>query len=424
MDLIDVIILFILILLSGFFSGIEIAYFSIGNVRVRHLVEGKIKGAHMLHVLKSDPHKLLITILIGNNLVNIGASALATVIAVDMFGSKGAGIAVGIMTFLILVFGEITPKSFATMYAEKIALKVSRPLYMLQLLFMPLTFFLDRFIKLLTKITGESQYGIRKITEDELKSIVNISHEAGGIGKEEKEMIQKIFEFDDIEVRQIMIPRTDVVRLHVDTSFSELLAFVKKNSFTRIPVFDKNADDIIGILYVKDLLHNIDMIRSATSIRELVKNVMFVPSSKKIDELLREFQKKKQHMAIVVDEHGGFGGLITLEDIVEEIVGEIYDENETRKEQISIIDSKTALVDGETTLENINKSLRLGFHKNLKRTISAFVLEKLGKIPKKGDKIWFSGFDIIVDSLDNNRVTGLKIVKKRGSYNSHSNKKK
>ncbi|MBU0535459.1 MAG: hemolysin family protein [Nanoarchaeota archaeon] len=418
MAAVEIIILVVLILLSGFFSGIEIAFFSISNMRARHLAEKKVRGADTLMKLKSNPHRLLITILIGNNLVNIAASAIATVMAIDMFGSKGAGIAVGVMTLLILIFGEITPKAFATIYAENIALTVSKPVLVMQTIFMPITFFLDKFIKTVTKISGNREFGKRKISEEELRSIVNISHEAGGIGKEEKDMIHKIFEFDDIEVREIMVPRTDVVRLSADTSFSNLMIFLKKNKFTRVPVFQDKVDDIIGILYIKDLLHNIDKLNTKVTIKDLIKQVMFVPKKKKIDELLREFQKKKQHMAIVVDEHGGFLGIVTLEDILEEIVGEIYDENEIRKEMIRIVDNKTAIVDAETTLNKLNDALKLGFHKNLKRTLGAFVLEKLGRIPKSGDKIWFSGFDLIVDNMANNRVLTLKIIRKKGKYNS------
>ncbi|MFC1753998.1 hemolysin family protein [Thermoproteota archaeon] len=410
----DIIALAVLLVLSGFFSGIEIAFFSISNIRVRHLLEKEVPGSATLSKLKSDPHRLLITILIGNNLVNIGASALATVLAVNYFGSKGAGIAVGVMTFLILVFGEITPKSFANIHAESIALFIAKPIYWLQLLFMPITFFLDKFIKILTKIVGGKEYNSGKITEEELRSIVNISHEAGGIGKDEKEMIHKIFEFDDIEVKEIMIPRTDVEMLDISTTIPVLCEFLKNKKFTRIPVYEDNPDNIKGILYIKDIIPDICSLGSKVSLRGLLKPVMFVPGTKKIDSLLREFQRKKRHIAIVVDEHGNVLGIITLEDIIEEIVGEIYDENEERKDPIKIVNDHTAIVDSETNLEKLNEKLRLGFQRNKKKTIGAFVLEKLGRIPSKGNKLVFASFEIIVDKVEENRIISLKIIKKKG----------
>ena len=413
MIILNIMLLVILIMLSAFFSGVEIAFFSLSNIRIRHLVDKKVKGAQTLQKLKSDPHRLLITILTGNNLVNITASAIATVMAVDYFGSKGAGIAVGVMAFLILVFGEITPKSFATIHAERIALLLAKPVDVMEKIFLPITFFLDRFIKMFTRAIGSKEYGIRRISEDELRSIINISHEAGSIGKEEKEMIHRIFEFDDIEVKEIMVHRTDMIRLDSSTSMPALIDFLKKSRFTRIPVFEGRIDRIMGVLYVKDLLPYIDRLNSNVSLKDIIKPVMFVPLKKKIDSLLREFQRKKQHMAIVVDEHGGVAGLVTMEDILEEIVGEIYDENEVRKEPVKIIDEKIAIVDSETTLKQLNKELKLGFHKAKNKTIGAFVLEKLGRIPKEGDKIWFSNFDIIADNVENNRILTLRIIRKR-----------
>ncbi len=415
MNLIDGVLLLILLVLSGFFSGIEIAFFSVSSIRVRHLAEKKARGSETLKKLKSDPHRLLITILIGNNLVNIGASALATVIAVDFFGSKGAGIAVGVMTLLILVFGEITPKSFATVYAEKISLLVSKPIYILQKIFLPVTFFLDKFVKVITKVAGEARYDIQKISEEELKSIINISHEAGGIGKEEKDMIHRIFQFDDTEAREIIIPKKDVYMLNTGTNISDLLKFLKKNKFTRIPVYEGNRDNVIGILYVKDLIPHLKSIHSMTSLKSLVREVMFIPGSKKIDCLLREFQRKKQHIAIVVDDYGSVQGIVTIEDIIEEIVGEIYDEDERRKEPLKLLDSRTALVEARTPVQKVNDCLRLGLQTR-KRTLGGFVLEKLGRIPKEGEKIWFDSFIIIINRMDDHRISDLKIQKKKGKF--------
>lgn len=409
----EIIALLVLLFMSAFFSGSEIALFSSSRIRIRKLVEEGNKNAQVAKELLEHPNRLLATILVGNNVVNISATALATSLAITFFGSTGLGIATGVMTFLILVFGEITPKGFAAKNAVALALIVARPMQMLVNLLFPL-------VKLLTKLTnfmikslgGEPKEVSPFITEEEIKMLVEVGEEEGVIQKEEKEMIHGIFEFGDKLAREVMIPRIDMDAIAVSSTLEEALKATLKTRHSRLPVYEGSIDNVIGMLHFKDLLHLKERKYEGT-IREIVRPVHYVPENKRLDELLKEFQETKMHMAVVVDEYGGTAGLVTLEDILEEIVGEILDEYDAIETNIQVLDERTALVEAKTSVGEVNEALNINLPEEDFETLGGLVFNKLGRIPSVGDKMRIKNITIAVEKMRGRRISKLKIRKPR-----------
>ncbi|RLG15273.1 MAG: hemolysin [Candidatus Nanohalarchaeota archaeon] len=407
----EIIILTILIILSGTFSGIETAIFSLNDIKVRNLVKHGKKGAKTLKKLKENPHKLLITILVGNNLVNVGASTLATVIVTNALGPSSVGlslgIATGLMTFILLVFGEITPKAFAHQNAEKISLLSAKPISILMRFQSPGIWLLEKITGFIIKMMGsEPQKGI--ITIDELWTTISVGAEEGIIKKDEEEMIHKVFDFGSTSVREIMIPRTDMFCLKADTKIKDVLKIIPENRYTRIPVYMERRDNIIGILYVKDIIKFIGK-KDDVYIEKILRPPFFVPETKNLNLLLKEFRKKRTHLALVVDESGGVAGLVTLEDVLEEIVGEIYDETDARETLIKPTKDKSFEVEGKTEIDEINRILKFDLHEEHFNTIAGYVIHKLGRIPKKGEKFRLDKIDIIVLDADDQKINKLEI---------------
>ncbi len=338
-----IIILFILLLLSGFFSGSETALIATGKVKARALVKQGVKGARDVDELMDRQEAVLTSVLIGNNIVNIGASALATSIAMEFFGSYGVAVATGVMTFLILTFAEIMPKTIAVHHAERIAILVSRPIKILAYLFSP-------FIKLASAFTaaferlmgmGTGTYRRHLLTEEEMETMLDIGEEEGAIEEDEKEMMMGVLKLDEIRVKNVMTPRDAMVCIDVNRSVDDAVELIRRTGYSRIPVFERTEDNIVGILYAKDLLSTAGgggggggvssgkrkrTRKPSSSIRELMKPPYFIPDTKRVDDLLKEFQRGRFHIAIVVDAQGKTEGLVCLEDLLEVIVGSIYDE--------------------------------------------------------------------------------------------------
>jgi CBS domain containing-hemolysin-like protein len=399
----QVIILIILLLLSGFFSSTETALFSISKTKARHLAKNNGKTNMLIKRMKDDPHKLLSTILIGNNIVNIGASALATSVMINVFPNYAVGLATGIMTFLILVFGEVLPKSVATQNNILIARISIYPIYWLSVLFYPVIKLLN-FIPMLTGKIRRTP----KVTEEELMTFVEAVEEEGEIKEEEKELIHKIFEFDDTNASEIMTPRADMFVIEADAKLN--LEDIVKSGFTRIPVIEDDIDHVIGIINIKDLF--LHQVTSDTEIdaRKIMTKPYFVPENKKLDKLLHQFKIRKHHLAIVVDEHGGVSGLITLEDALEEIVGEISDESD--KEEPHIVKRKTKewAVLGKADIDEVNEIIGMDIP-DLKEydTFSGYVLNAIGRIPKENEKIVIESYIITVEEKDGNRIKKYSI---------------
>jgi CBS domain containing-hemolysin-like protein len=397
----EISVLIALLFLSGFFSSAETALFSISRAKAKHLAKQKGIANSLIKQMKDDPHRLLSTILIGNNLVNIGASALATAIAIGIFHNNAVGAATAIMTVLILIFGEIIPKSFATQNNILIARIVILPIYWLSILFWPIIIFLNFIPRLTGKINKTPT-----VTEEELLTIVEVVEEEGEIKEEERELIHNIFEFDDTRASEIMTPRADMFVIDVDKEL-EVDAIIQ-SGYTRIPVIQGNIDHVIGILNTKDLLRYQICSSSDLNIRSIMRKPYFVPESKKLDKLLHQFKVRKHHIAIVVDEHGGVSGLITLEDVVEEIVGDISDETDKVDPHIIKLKNKEWLVLGKSDIEEVNKMLRINIpDSNEYDTFSGYILEKTGRIPKENEEIKIDGFTVIVKEMEGNRINSF-----------------
>ncbi|MFO7883580.1 MAG: hemolysin family protein [Desulfobacteraceae bacterium] len=396
-------LLFVCIVLSGFFSSAETALFSLSRVKALHLAkEGRYVDTLIIK-MKADSHKLLTTILIGNNIVNIGASSLATALAMEYSRSNAVGIATGIMTLVILVFGEIFPKSFAAYNNVLVARTVIYPLFWMSKLFVPLIYILN----CIPKVLGTFEK-LPAVTEDELMTMVEVVEEEGEIKEEERQLISNIFDFDDTSSSEIMTPRTDMFVIDVNEALD--IHFILNSGYTRIPVIDKTIDNVVGVLNVKDLFasyydNTVSAAPESVKTRDVMKEPFFVPESKKLDILLHEFKRLKNHIGIVIDEYGGVSGLVTLEDVVEEIVGEIVDESDTFDPEIVRLKGKKWIVQGKTGIEDINNILSLNIpESNDYDTFSGYVLDKLGKIPEPGERMTLEKYTVIVKEREGNRI--------------------
>ena len=409
MDEIQVLILVVLILFSAFFSGVETALISLSKVKVKSLLKQGRRGSKALYRLKKNHHKLLITILIGNNLVNIAAASFATIIFTDLFGSSGIGIATGVMTFLILVFGEITPKTFAAQNAEKVSLIVARPIELLSFVLSPFVIVFELISRFAIKLVGLKSEN--DLSEYELKTIVTMGKEEGILSRESAEMMHNVLEFEGTKVVEIMTPKVDVLMLDGNLKLKKVLDFLIKTPYSKYPVFFENRDKIIGVLDVDDVLKYVRDDELGIKVKEIVNPVYFVPESKKIDDLLTEFEGKKIPMAVVVNEYGLVSGLVTVEDILEEIVGDIFDKSKRSSVYIKKINDKLIRVDAKISIEEINKVLNLGLKEGHFDTIAGFIEHKLQKIPKKGEKIVLSKFTIEVDKVTDQGIKIVNIIK-------------
>lgn len=405
--------LILLIILSGMFSGSETAIISVSDAKLRSLVNAKVRGANTLNILKKDPHRLLITILIGNNLVNIGASVLATVVFTQAFGSSGLGIATGVMTLFILIFGEITPKSFATKYAVRMSLIAARPLYIMQILFSPIIWFLDKIVSFLIKRLG-SNIVEQQVSEEEIKAIIDIGAEEGSILKAEKELLQNVLQFNDIKVEDVMTPRVAIDALPIEATLQETIDFVIRKSHSRIPVYKETIDHIVGIITLKDVLIFSEKHHANKKLENVeLKKPIVVPRSKKIDVLFKEFQHARTHLAIVIDEYGGTAGIVTLEDLLEEIVGEIIDESDIEEMPIKKVSDYEIIAHGVTKIEDINDYMNIKIHGNEKDPISGYILDKLHRFPKEGEKIKLPHATVEILKMHENKIVRVRIEKKK-----------
>ena len=401
----QLVVLIVLLLLSGFFSSAETALFSISRAKARHIAKEKGLTNALIKKMKDDPHRLLSTILIGNNLVNVGAAALATAIMIELVASNAVGIATGVMTALILVFGEIIPKSIATRNNVLIARLVILPLYWLSILFSPVIYLLNFIPRLTSKVQRKS-----RVTEEELMTFVEVVEEEGGIEEEEKELIHNIFEFDDTSASEIMTPRADMFVINVDDDLD--VEEIIRSGFSRIPVIAEDIDHVIGILNIKDLFMHQITSANQTDVRRVMSEPYFVPENKKLDHLLQEFKRRKQHIAIVVDEHGGVSGLITLEDALEEIVGEIVDETDKVEPHIVKLKQNEWRVLGKSEIDDVNDELAMDIPDTKEYdTFSGYILDQIGRIPREKEDIQLGDYVVTVHQMDGTRIKEY-IVKK------------
>ncbi len=388
----------------------ETALMSITKIDVRYMVSQNIKGAKLVEKLLEDPQKLLGSILVGNNLVNIGASALSTVLATDIFNDAGPGIATGVMTILVLIFGEITPKSTASKHAQKVALFVSPVIAVVVAVLSPIVGVLMAISNFIIRLLGGKPESSRAfITEDQLKTIVTVSHEEGVLEDEEKEMIYNVFEFGDSYAKDIMVPRTDMVAIDIEATYDDILSLYKEYQFSRMPVFSETHDNIIGMVYIKDLLLN-NFDTATFKVSSILRDAYFVHEFKRIDELLKELRTKKAGIAFVVDEYGGTSGLLTLEDLIEEIVGEIEDEYDTHNDDFMQISESEFLIDGTYRISDFNDKLGLDIKSNEFDSLGGYVIGLLDRFPNVGEVVEDYTLTFIVEETYNNRINLLKVI--------------
>ena len=407
---VDILILIILLILSGFFSGSEVALVSLTKPKAQHMLDNKRPGSTYVKKLKDDPQRMLATILIGNNIANVGASALATAMMIDIFASYAVGIATGIMTLLILIFGEITPKSIAAKNNELISQIVSGPIWYLSIILAPILNILDKFLNKFISLIGIKAKE-KAITEEEIMSMIKVAEEEGSIKEIEEKMIKSILEFDDINVGEIATPTRDMVTLESKTTIYHAFRTFLKKSHTRMPIYEKHKDTIKGIIHIKDVVKNMQS-KKNMPVSKIMYKPYFVPEAKKLSDLLKQFQKRKEHMAIVVDEHGAITGLVTLEDALEEIVGEIMDETDLVAPNIRKIGKKTWSVNGKTDIDEINEKFKMGLKGKGYDTFSGFILKKTGKIPKKGDESGYKEYKFKIEEIEFNRISKVRVEKR------------
>lgn len=403
-DVIQLIILVVLLGLSAFFSSAETSLTAANKIRIRSLAEDGSKRAKTLLKITDNSGKMLSAILIGNNIVNLSAASLTTSLAYS-FGGSMVAIASGILTVLILLFGEITPKTMATIHAEKMALIYAPIISMFMKIMTPVIFLINGLsmgVLLLLRVDPNAKNDI--MTETELRTIVDVSHEDGVIESDEREMIYNVFDLGDAKAKDVMVPRVHVTFADVESTYEELLEIFREDKFTRLPVFEETTDNVIGTINMKDLLLYDNT--KEFHIRDILREAYFTYEYKNISELLVEMRQASFNIAIVLDEYGETAGLITLEDILEEIVGEIHDEyDENEEDFIQEIGEREFIVEGSTNLDDLNDRLDLNLESEDYDSVGGFIIERLDRLPEAGDTITTEdGIRMVVETLDKNRI--------------------
>ena len=403
--------LIVLVILSAVFSSSETALYSLSPAKVQALVTENYKGARLIEKLKNNPNKMLVVILIGNNLVNVGASSLATIYFTLKFANYGVGLATGVMTFSLLIFGEILPKSFAAKHAARVSQFVVYPLLAIEYVFFPIVWLLE---KGLMKVTGDHIY---TVSEEEVKAMVSMGAEDGTLDAHEKELIENVMEFNDMSVSDVMTPRNEIFSLDAESKISDILETVISEGFSRIPVYTENTDDVQGFVTVKNILNEVS---NPSNLQKLIGQVptydfIRVPMTKSIYSLFLDFKKKKTHMALVYNEFGVLEGLVTMEDILEEIVGDISDETDSGNDvDVKKISESSAILSPKATIGDIEKALGVEIpeYENF-QNISFVILDILKRFPEKNEVVELHDLELEIQEMDKNKSAILKIKAKK-----------
>lgn len=408
-DAASIVVLVLLMALSAFFSGSETALVSCNRIRIRTMAEdGNKRAATLLGVLDQQS-KMISAILIMNNVVNLSASALTTVLTIRFFGNTYVGIGTGVLTLLLLVFGEISPKTYATVHAEDMALKVAGVIRWMMWILTPLIFLINAISGGLLRLTGtDPDDKGEPITEDELRTIVDVSHEEGVIENEERKMINNVVDFGDTLAKDVMIPRINMDMIDVNSTYEEVMEIFRQNMFTRFPVYEESVDNVIGILNMKDtLLRNPD---EPFDLRKHLREAFFTYEFKKTSELFVEMRQKLTSMAVVLDEYGAVVGLVTMEDLLEEIVGEIRDEFDAEELQnVQKLDDRTYLVDGSMKLDDLDDLLGLELTSEEYDSLGGFVIGLLDHLPEEGETVEWENIRFTVETVDKNHIEWIRM---------------
>lgn len=395
--------------LSGFFSSAETAFISSNQIKLKTLAAKGSKNALLVLKIMEKPEKMLSAVLIGNNIVNLSASALATTIIIKLFGNAAIGVATGMLTFLILIFGEITPKSLASKKPESMSLVYAAPIYALMFILTPAIVTINLASGFVLKLLGAGNAPRQDImTEEELRTIVDVSHEEGVIENEERKIINNVFDFAEVLAKDVMIQRIDMVLINIEAGYEEAIEIYRQERYTRLPVYEGNTDNIVGVINVKDLL--LHKSEKKFNIRDYMRKPFFTYEYKKIAELLLQMKKSYANIAVVLDEYGMTAGMITMEDILEEIVGEIRDEYDIDEEEsFKKIGKDVYLLDGSVKLDEINE--RLGTDLNMEdyESIGGFVMGQLEHLPKVREGVRTEGVRLTVEKMDKARIDKVRL---------------
>ena len=402
-----------LLLLSGFFSGSEAALFSLTDLHLHKMQEDRNPFFSFIQRLLLFPRRLLITILVGNESVNITISAIATSIFLYLLGAEGKWVAIAVTTVTLLIIGEAIPKTFAVNYPMRFSTAVSFPLTIFSKIGRPVVWVLEKISETFVYLFGKTVYKKSPgLTEDEFITLVDVGHEEGALEETERDLIHKVFELADTEVADVMTPRVDMFCLPVTMNIDEMSKQIIKARYSRIPIYGNDRDDILGILHASHVLEKLLQGRKTENVRKLLKKPFYVPMERSTESVLRDFQIRKTQMAIVVDEYGGIEGLVTLNDIMESLVGDIYDEYDERERLFHRITDGTLMVSGSMDIEDFNELTGTTIPIEEFDTIGGFIFHLFGELPAKGDKVEFNNYTFKVEKISGTRIIKARVIKK------------
>ncbi len=410
-------ILFVIcLLLSAFFSSSETAFTALQRIRLEHLLSTKVPGASRIARMIERPERLLSTILLGNNFVNTAAAALGTVLAVSIWGEQGIWIATILVTVILLVFAETTPKTVATQHAEKLSLLFARPLGLIAWLLTPFVLALSWIASGFAKIIGGAPVPRSLASAEEIRTMISVGHKEGTVEEHEAKMLHKVFEFGARPVREVMVPRPEVVAIEQGSKLSDFLALYAESPMSRFPVYNENMDNVVGILAVKDVLMALakGTVSDGSTIDDLTRPAYFAPESKHIDELFAEMRDNNYRMCVVVDEYGGSAGIVSLTRLVEEIVGEVGDELAGIEKDYEIINEYTFQIDGSMRIEEANEEMELDLPEGEDyETVAGFILSLLGHIPKRNEQLRYKGLKVVITEMRGLKIEKILLTKER-----------
>ena len=405
-------IVVLLLVIAGFMALAETAISRLSKVKAHHLVEQKRSGAPTLLKIVTDPAPFLNIVLLVTLLAHVGGTALATRLAIDAFGSGGEAIAVAAMTFAIFVFAEVAPKTFSVQNPERAALFMARPIYFLGRALQPAGRILIVIANaIISPFPGKTLPRGPFVTEEEIRHMVDVAEEEEEIEEDERELIHSVFEFGDTVVREVMVPRPDMITARADASLGEVLEVILRAGYSRIPIYEGDNDNITGVLYAKDLLKRMHEAKGEGKVSSLARAPLFVPEQKKVSELLREMQQRRVHMAIVIDEYGGTAGLVTIEDLIEEIVGEIVDEYDQEEPLVEPVDENTIRVDAKLPIDDVNELLEVELPHEEWDTVGGLVFGLTGRVPVPGETVRYDSLEFVTERVAGRRIQKVVIRK-------------
>ncbi len=411
---VGIVVLIVLLGLSAFFSSSEIAMFSLAAHRVEALREEGVRGSRTLDALKRDPHRLLVTILVGNNLVNIAMSSIATGLLAFYLGNQGQAVVIATIaiTALVLLFGESAPKSYAVENTESWALRIARPLKLAELVLLPLVAVFDYLTRVVNMVTGgRSAIETSYVTRQEIRDMIETGEREGVLEEDEREMLQRTLRFNRTIAKEIMTPRLDMTAVPVEATIEEAIETCVRSGHTRLPVYEGSLDNVIGVVNIRELVREYQYGEGddEVDLGDVIEPTLHVPESKNVDELLREMREERLHIVIVIDEFGTTEGLVTIEDLTEEIVGEILEGEE--EVPIELVDDDTALVKGEVNIDEVNERLGIDLPEGEEfETIAGFIFNRAGRLVEQGEVIDFDGLEIRVEQVENTRILKARIT--------------